>query len=89
MVSTRTTPQCSEQSLDRVVVGGHRRGVRARRLPTPAAVRPLLTAMIGLTRPMRRVEPSELHGVAERLEIEEHHLRAFVVLPVLQEDRCC
>ena len=47
--------------------------------------RPLLTAMIGLTRRDPARDPPEAARVAERLEVEQDRPRCRVALPVLQQ----
>ena len=88
-VSVRMTPACRKQRVHGDVGGGHQRaGVRAGRPARPPRDRPLLTATIGLRRPTRAGDAPEPPRVAERLQVEQHHVGRVRPAPSTAGSRC-
>ena len=77
-VSTRITPVW--RAARRTRVAAPRRAVVG-----PARAGPLCTATIGLARESRRAMRLKFRGLPKRLEVEEDHVGAVVLLPVLEQ----
>ena len=83
-VSTRTTPAWRNSSSTATSGFASAAVCEAARASRPA-VRPLLTARIGLRARYAPRQPGELAWVAERLEVQQDDVGVGIVLPVLEQ----